>query len=149
MARSRYSRAAAVLASAGIVLVVACTSEPSRSTEAFCKKMESARPLDERLAELDPTQVRPEYDALRAAQKVAPPEIEPQVATITAFAGVLVDALDGARGGGTATIEEALRTHQDELADVAAAGKAIESYTRDNCGLELTGTSAATGPTSG
>ncbi len=133
----------AALAAIGAV-IAACERPPQPSVEAYCREIANAEGLDESLAGFDPHALDPQVAALKKASKVAPLEIAPQVNTLLDLTTVLQATIDTARTDQAAAMEQTLRDHADELAAVTAAGKAVETYTRDNCGVELNSTAVPT-----
>lgn len=135
----------AIVMTAAALVVVGCHRSPTRSVEAFCAQMTSAQGLDQSLADLDAAALQPEFAALQNAQRVAPPEIEPDVAALTDLTGELVTTLETAPGDKSAALEETLRARQGDLAAVQSSGVAVQDYTRANCDLELNGTAVSDG----
>lgn len=133
-----------IAAMAALVLtgaaVAACERPPEPSVEAYCREIANAEGLDQSLASFDPNALAPQIAALRKASKVAPAEIAPQVNTLLDLATALQTTIDTARTDQAAAMEQTLRDHAGELAAVTDAGRAVESYTRDNCGIELNST---------
>jgi hypothetical protein len=137
--------AIAVLATIG-ALIAACERSPERSIQSFCRDIASAEGLDESLATLDPETLAPDVAALRKAARVAPPEVSPQVETLVSLTTVLQRTIETARTDQAAALEQTLREHAADVASVTLAGREVETYTRDNCGLELNTTAVPQAP---
>jgi hypothetical protein len=131
--------AVAVLAVIGAV-IAACERSPEPSVEAYCREIASAQGLDESLASLDPDQLAPDVSALRRAARVAPAEVAAQVDTLLQLTSTLQSTIEVARTDQAEALEQTLRAQADQLANVTAAGRAVEDYTRATCGLELNST---------
>jgi hypothetical protein len=138
--------AIALLAAVG-ALLAACERPAERSVESFCREIAHAEALDESLATLDPETLAPDVAALRKAARVAPPEIESQVDTLISLTSVLQDTIETARTDQAAALEQTLRAHAADVAAVTAAGRQVETYTRDNCRIELNTTALPQNPT--
>jgi hypothetical protein len=121
-------------------VIAACERPPEPSVEAYCRAMADAEHLDEGLASMDPAQLAPQVAALQRASKVAPLEIAPQINTVLDLTKVLHSTIDSARTDQAEAMEQTLRDHADQLAAATAAGRDLENYTRDNCGIELDST---------
>jgi flavin-dependent dehydrogenase len=133
----------AALAAIGAV-IAACERQPEPSVEAYCREITSAEGLDESLANFDAAALEPQVAALKRASKVAPLEIAPQVNTLVTLTTALQTTIATARTDQAAALEQTLRERAGELAAVTEAGKAVETYTRDNCGIELNSTAVPT-----
>lgn len=133
----------AALAAIGAV-IAACERPPEPSVEAYCREIASAEGLDESLASFDAVALEPQVAALRKASKVAPLAIAPQVNTLLDLTNALESTIATARTEQAAALEQTLRAKEGELAAVTEAGKAVEAYTRDNCGIELNSTAVPT-----
>jgi hypothetical protein len=129
----------AALAALGAV-IAACERPPQPSVQAYCREIVNAQGLDESLAGFDPSALDPQVEALKKASKVAPLEIAPQVNTLLDLTTSLQATIDTARTDQATAMEQTLRDHAGGLAAVTEAGKVVESYTRDNCGVELNST---------
>lgn len=142
----------AVIALGAITAVIAACERPAQpSVEAYCRAIVAAENLDEGLAAMDPGELAPQVAALEKASKVAPLEIAPQINTVLDLTKVLQSTIDTARTDQAEAMEQTLRDHEDELAAATTAGRELENYTRDNCGIELNSTAVAptTGPVPG
>jgi hypothetical protein len=139
---ARWPLLIAVVASLAAIgaVIAACERPPQPSVEAYCREIANAEGLDESLAGFDPGALDPQVTALEKASKVAPLEIAPQVNTLLDLTTVLQATIDTARTDQAAAMEQTLRDHAGDLAAVTEAGKAVETYTRDNCGVELNST---------
>jgi hypothetical protein len=136
---------AAIVALAVVGTAMAELQRPIEpSIEGYCRAMTGAEGLDESLASFDPTALEPQVAALRKASKVAPPEIAPQVATLLQLTSVLQATIDTARTDQARALEATLRDHAGELDAVSAAGRAVETYTRTHCAIELNADSIPT-----
>ena len=133
----------AALAAIGAV-IAACERPPQPSIEAYCREIANAEGLDESLASFDPGALGPQVAALKKASKVAPLEIAPQVNTLLDLTIVLQATIDTAHTDQAAAMEQTLRDHAADLNAVTEAGKAVETFTRDNCGVELNSTAVPT-----
>jgi hypothetical protein len=136
---ARWPVAIVGVALIGAITVFAMTRErsPQPSVEAFCREMGAAQDLDESLAGFDPDLVDPDVTALRRAAGVAPPEIAAHVDAVLTLAAELEITLASARTDQAGALQATLRDRTAELAAVGEAGRAVEDYTRVNCGLEL------------
>lgn len=110
---------------------------PTRSIEAFCREMEAARTLDAALESLDPTALEPPFSALRAALKVAPNEIEPQMAILTDYTSKLIEVINAAPDDPVSATTAWFDTQGSEVHKVTEAGAKVQDFTRTNCGFEL------------
>jgi hypothetical protein len=127
----------ALCAVVAAVLVVSCERPPERSLEAYCEQMQGARDLDQAMATLDAARLTPGVDALRRASRVAPEEIAPQVATVLELTASLQQTMQTARTDKPEALEAALRENDDNLPVVEEAGRAMQDYTSQHCGIEL------------
>jgi len=137
--------AVAILAIVG-ALIAACERPPEPSVEAYCHEIVTAEGLDESLASFDPSRVATDVAALRRAARVAPPEIELQVDALVELTTALQATIETARTDQAEALEATLRDKSDQLARVTDAGRAVEDYTRANCGVELNSTAVPTSP---
>jgi len=127
-----------VMALAAIGALVAAWQRPAEpSVDAYCREIASAEGLDDSLASLDPDVLAPDVAALRRATNVAPIEIAPQIDTVLTLTTAFEKTIETARTDQAEAIEQTLRARSGELAAATAAGKAVEDYTRANCGIEL------------
>jgi hypothetical protein len=133
----------AALAAIGAV-IAACERQPEPSVDAYCREIASAHGLDESLASFDAAALEPQVAALKRASEVAPLEIAPQVNTLVDLTTALQSTIATARTEQAAALEQTLRDKAAELAAVTEAGKAVEAYTRANCGIELNSTAVPT-----
>lgn len=139
-----------MLATVGLLMLsgsglAACSDEPERSTPASCAQLALAAGLDEALATADATALDTRSAALRQAVKVAPSDIQPAVAAISANVDALLATIGTATGDRRAALTEALRARESEADALTAAGTAVAAWTAANCGLDLD--SGATVPT--
>lgn len=109
----------------------------NRSLAAYCDKMRSAHALDAALAGMDPEALRPSVEALAEAVEVAPPDIEPEVALLAGVARELMMAIETQEANPTSAAAKVLDAKKDEIDRITAAGEAVETYTKDNCGFDL------------
>gem|GEM_PF-823680 len=150
VAPTRRSRRPFVLATVGLLLLsasglAACSDEPERSTPASCAQLTLAAGLDEALATADATALDTQSAALRQAVKVAPSDIQPAVAMVSANVDALLATIGTATGDRRGALTEALRARESEADALTAAGTAVAAWTATNCGLDLD--SGATVPT--
>lgn len=139
---ARWPLLVAVVAALAVVgvMIAACERSREPSIEGFCREIEGAAELDESLASFDPDALAPDVAALRRAARVAPDDIAPPVDTILRLTTELEKTIETARTDQAAALEATLRERADELAAVTDAGRAVEDYTRANCGIELNST---------
>lgn len=123
----------------------ACSNEPERSAPALCTQLASAQGLDEALATADATALEAQSAALRQAEKVAPPDIQPSIAALSSSVDALIVTVDTASGDRRAAVTEALRAQATAVDGLTAAGLAVATWSTANCGLDLD--SGATVPT--
>jgi hypothetical protein len=120
---------------------VAC-SRDSSSTTAFCSKVGQA---DQLLRQSDATKLTEEAKAFGELRSVAPAEIADDV-------DILADVVDdlAATVPNAATPEagrEAVFTRRaNDRERIEAAGRNVENYTLDNCGIALNPTSSGNPP---
>jgi hypothetical protein len=109
----------------------------ARSVEAYCQQLPNVRNLDQALGSLDPRAVDTTLPKLEALAAVSPPEIEPQVRTVLDTSRSLVDALGKAGKDDGEALREVWRTKQQELQQIADAGRALERYSLEKCNVAL------------
>jgi hypothetical protein len=131
----------------GLLLLgtTACSNEPERSAPALCEQLAAAQGLDEALATADATALEAQSAALRQAEQVAPPDIQPSVAALSQSVDALIATVDTATGERRAAVTEALRAQEASVDGLTAAGTAVATWSTANCGLDLD--SGATVPT--
>ncbi len=127
---------AVALIAAGVVVFVRSRG-PSPSLEEFCSRMALAQELDTSFARLDVDEIERQVGSLRAASRVAPAEIAPQVREVLALTEVVAAAVANNPAEPAAAVSQALRDRREQLPAVAEAGQAVESYTAANCGIQL------------
>jgi hypothetical protein len=115
-----------------------------RSVEALCQALTEAQDLDQSLATLDPTTLGPQVSALRRAERVAPSDIEPSVATLADFVGGLAEEVDDAGADRADAFTRALEARQDRISEITEAGTAVQAWAEASCGLTLVGASTTT-----
>jgi len=133
--RTRLLRSAALVAVVSVV--AAACSQTKRSTEAFCEQLEVAASFDEALVRLDPDELATAYPELESLGDVAPKEIVDEVDELIAAAGAVVESVSTATDDPTDAAEQALRDQQDRLAQIERAGRAVQSYARQQCNIDL------------
>jgi hypothetical protein len=134
--------AAVVVLGAVGAIIAACERPPEPSVGAYCREIGAAEGLDESLAGMDPDVLQPDVSALRRAVRVAPIEIATQIDTVLALTTALERTLQTARTDQADALAQTLRDRSDDLGAATAAGRAVEDYTRANCGIELNSTSS-------
>lgn len=146
---SRWRRTAAAAAVVGALaagtVAAGCSREPARTVAALCQRLDAAQGLDEALGTADPTTLDARAADLRAAVKVAPPDIEPQLATLSGAVDAVASSVDTATGDRRQAALAALGARQGDVGALASAGAAVSAWSVANCGLDLdTGTTVAT-----
>lgn len=106
----------------------------------FCERLALAQDLDQSLATLDPTTLGPQTGALQRALSVAPDDIKPQLATLTAFVEQITAAVSASPTNKRDALVNALEQRQGEINAVTAAGRAVQEWSSANCGISLNGT---------
>ena len=131
-------RATAIVALVALVATgtaLACRPKP-RSVESFCTQLKGVEDLDEVLAGADRSQAGDRAAKLQELQHVAPDEVEPHVARLAAVTDDLARTMGTAPDPDAAVIEVFAR-RKPELADITAAGRAVEAYSSDHCKVVL------------
>ena len=135
-----------IVLAAGVLVICAVVAgtlvkrsgEPVRSAAALCGQLDQAKNLDSALTSLDPTTLTPQVEALRAAVPVAPKEIATEISTLSQFIGSLLPEVDEAEvRDRRQALSDALARRKDEIDTVTAAGRAVQRWATDNCGLDL------------
>lgn len=107
------------------------------SVEEFCRQIGSLSSFSQALAELDQSGVRNAIAALEQLDRVAPPDIEPQVLIILDTSRPMATALREAQTDESAALDKVWRPKQAEVARIRAAGTAVRDYTLTNCRIDL------------
>jgi hypothetical protein len=143
--RRRLLRLASAVAAVALVAVLAAVlsaghRSTSRSSAAFCKRISDVSALSDALASGDGTQIRAATERLHRAEQVAPPEIEPKVQVLSAYADGLTASIATAGndpGAVDAALADAVRAQADQNATVVEAGNAVQYYTKATCDVDL------------
>lgn len=114
--------------------------DETASVPVFCERLALAQDLDQSLATLDPTTLGPQTGALQRALNVAPADIKPQLATLTAFVEQITAAVSASPTNKRDALVNALEQRQGEIDAVTAAGRAVQEWSSANCGISLNGT---------
>ena len=130
----------AAVVAAAVVAILVSQRGTAPSIEAFCREVAEAERLDESLASFDPDRIEPDVDALRRAASAAPDEIAPQLGSLLDLTEVIQTTLESTRAAQAEALESTLRERSTDVDAVTAAGRAVEDYTRSNCGIELNST---------
>ena len=132
----------------GIVIAGSMWFVDSRRTErsapALCAQLSQASSLDSALVTLDPTMLGPQVSALQHARDVAPPDIEPQLAQLTAFISEIAEQVRAANTDKKKALVDALAARQDRIDVITADGQALEAWAITNCGAPLRTTTTTT-----
>jgi hypothetical protein len=118
---------------------IGCSRDPERSATAYCEQVKKVEGLDAILATGDVQRINEQVTELRLLQQVAPPEVEPSIATVLSVTEDLARSVGTARQP-DAGADEVFTRRQSELPAIEAAGQTIERFTYDNCRLTLNGT---------
>lgn len=136
------SRAGALaVAALALVLVGACSDEPS--VEEFCAAAEATVATGPLFPDRTDGEPVPEPDALAALEDLAdraPDEVDDPLEVLVAEARALVaeaEARAGAATGSTDTSTTADAPARPSRAEVEAAQAAVVAYVTDNCALDL------------
>lgn len=152
---STSRRRLAAVAAVGIVVVGAVVGttfairarEPQRSVSTVCADLEQAKDLDRALTSLDPETLEVRLGALRAAVRTAPADIEPQIAALAGFVSDIVEEVDRAPDSERrSALADAISARSSEIDAITAAGDAVETWTAENCGLDLGGATTPDAP---
>ena len=135
-----------IVLAAGVLVICAVVAgtlvkrsgEPVRSAASLCVQLDQAKNLDSALTSLDPTTLTPQVQALRTAVPVAPKEIATEISTLSQFIGSLLTDVDEAEvRDRRQALSDALARRKDEIDTVTDAGRAVQRWATDNCGLDL------------
>ena len=107
------------------------------SATSLCDELVAAQGLDQAIVALDPASLQADSAALRAAAKLAPPEIVTQVTELSAFVDEIVKAVQDAPGNQRAALSQALADRQGRVDAITADGRALQQWAASNCGLQL------------
>jgi hypothetical protein len=145
--RRRTAATAAVLGVSAAAIATACG--PRRSVEAFCSQLKTVQDLDDVLAgDTSGPGVGEQAGQLQELRRVAPDELEPQVARLSSVTDDLARTMGTAPDPDSAASEVFTR-RQAELPEITAAGKAVETFAAEHCQLALNATDTAPGPAGG
>ena len=125
---------------AGVVgaTLVKRATETVRSTEALCRQLEQSQNLDSALTSLDPATLAPQARAFAEANDVAPKEIAAEVATVSEFVTAVLHEVDAAAPADRRrAFADAIENRQSQIDSVSTAGRALERWASDRCGLTL------------
>jgi hypothetical protein len=136
------------VAATAMVVATACgfnpfSRQPERSVDAFCAQVKTMKDLDEGLESGDIARINRQLDGFRELRDASPTDIEPQVSILVGITEELSRTVGTAKDPDVAA-REVFAKHQGDLVAITAAGKAVQTYTADNCHIALNGT-ASTG----
>ena len=132
--RSRRRPTAAVLAmilGAFALSLSACGNDDQPDLSVFCQKLETAFGPEGTLASDysdDPRAAEAVVDELEAIRRVAPLEIEPSLAVISATSSLIIEAFDNPQ-------DSTLEAEQLKRSETAASE--LAAYSARHCGLRL------------
>jgi hypothetical protein len=130
----------AVVIIAGVVgsTMIKHSGQPVRSVAATCSRLTDAKDLDRSLTSLDPATLRERFGALHDAVRTAPTDIEPQIATLSAFVSELIDDVDRAASADRrVALADALSARADQIDSITDAGAEVQVWAATNCQIEL------------
>jgi hypothetical protein len=117
-----------------------------RSAEAFCAKLAAVQDLDDVLAGGSAPRAIELAADLRELRHVAPEELDPHVARLSAVTDELVSSLGTAPDPDSAASEVFTR-RQAELPAITESGRAVESFATQHCQISLNPAATAPAPT--
>lgn len=141
----RVAVATAALLAAGAT-VASCSREPERSEAAYCAQVKDVRSLDETLHGGDTTKIAAQLAKLRDLQKVAPVEIEPQIALVISFTEDYSRTLGTVKDPDEALNQVSERRAQ-EVSAVVDAATVVSRFTFEHCKITLGSEVPGTGTT--
>ena len=127
------------------VATIVRSRQQERSAPALCERLSQAQDLDASLTTLDPATLAPQVQSLDRAKAVAPADVRASVVTLADFVSGIADEVEGADGDRRAALADALASRQDQVDAVGTAGREVQMWARDNCGISLGGPPAPAG----
>lgn len=141
--RTRWQVATAVVVLAGAATAGACA--PRRSEESFCDQLKVVQDLDEVLAGGSGPRTAERAAQLQELHLVAPETIEPQVGRLVAVTDDLTRTM-GTAADARAAAGEVFARRREEIPEITAAGRAVETYAAEHCQVELNPTATTPPP---
>jgi hypothetical protein len=139
---SRRHRAA-LLGAATIVgaVAVACSGASGEGREAdpteYCEHLQAASALTVAFDELDLEALRSLVPELEAAAPIAPDEVRSATGTVAIYAREVLDQWEAADPLDATSARQAFRTLDDERREVEQAGRTLEAFAQEECGVNL------------
>jgi hypothetical protein len=121
----------------GALVISHSSEQKKKATEDFCASVTKTQDLETAFATQDPKQLDAAAIQLRTLTASAPSAIGPELKTLSSYIDLVVAGLDKVSPGDTAGARAVFEQLQSQVAGVDQAGKAVEAYTRRECGIDL------------
>jgi hypothetical protein len=110
------------------------------SVDAFCEQVVVVQRLDAQLGQIETLELESTFAELEELTSRAPDDIQPSLEVLTGYIGDVVADMAEVEPGDTEAADEVLGDQSmsaDELTSVEEAGRAVETYTQEQCAFDL------------